>query len=94
MIQETFPEDPDTAVAIAKCESGLDAKIQSYHQLSYGREESFGVFQIHSPHWNDKALELGYTNYKTDVEDNLLMARYIYEQMGWSAWSCFTKNMI
>jgi len=92
LIRETFPEEPNTAVAIAKCESGLDADIQSHHILSYGREESFGVFQIHAKDWDTKANKLGFEDYRTDVKDNVLMARYLYEARGnFKDWSCF-KN--
>lgn len=95
-IRETFPEDPETAIKIAKCESGLVADIQSHHTLSYGREESFGIFQIHARAWDKKAKELGFWEYKSDVMDNLNMARFIYDSAGkrWSPWSCFTKKMI
>lgn len=95
-IEETFPEDPDTALAIAKCESGLVADIQSRHILHYGQERSFGIFQIHSPDWHHKAMQLGYEEYRTDPGDNIAMARYIYEQAGkrWTPWSCYTKRMI
>jgi hypothetical protein len=34
---------------IVQCESGYDTDIQSHHQLSYGRERSFGLAQIHLP---------------------------------------------
>lgn len=34
---------------IIKCESNWDADIQSNHILSYGREKSFGLVQIHLP---------------------------------------------
>jgi hypothetical protein len=89
-IRATFPESPDTAVAIAKCESGLNPTIQSYHQLSYGRERSFGLMQVHEPDWGVKANQLGYFDWKTDVDDNLKMARYIFEAAGnsWKPWSC------
>lgn len=95
-IERAFPESPVIAVKIAKCESGLNPKIQSQHILSYGQERSFGLFQIHEPAWDKTAKKLGLDNYQTDVEENIAMARYIYEQSGkrWSAWSCFTKNMI
>lgn len=96
LIRDTFPEDPDTAVRVATCESGLDADIQSYHIINGERERSFGVFQIFSPVWHQTALRLGYTDYKTDPGDNIAMARYIYEQAGkrWTDWSCYTKKMI
>jgi hypothetical protein len=95
-IKNTFPEDPEIAVKIAKCESGLIPDIQSQHTLSYGQERSYGIFQIHAPDWNTRAIELGFEDYKTDVKDNLKMARYIYESSGkkWTAWSCYTKRMI
>lgn len=95
-IEDAFPESPVVAVKIAKCESGLVPDIQSQHTLSYGQERSFGLFQIHEPAWDHVAKKLGLDDYQTDVEDNIAMARYIYEQSGkrWSAWSCFTKNMI
>lgn len=95
-IRKTFPEDPETAVKIAKCESGLRTNIQSQHRLSYGQEKSFGVFQIHAPDWEKVALRLGYDNYKTNPEDNIAMARYIYDSAGktWRDWSCYTKKMI
>jgi hypothetical protein len=95
-IKKTFPEDPETAIKIAKCESGLIPDIQSQHQLSYGQERSHGLMQIHAPDWDSKAIALGFVNYKTEVRDNLKMARYIYDSAGkkWTAWSCYTKRMI
>ncbi len=91
-IRSVFPEAPNTAVAIFKCESGLDPDIQSHHILSYGREQSFGVAQIHAPDWHDTAIRLGYVNYKTDPSDNLKMARYIYDGRGnFNDWTCY-KN--
>lgn len=95
-IKETFPETPETAVAVAKCESGLRIEIQSHHQLSYGQERSYGLFQVHAPDWEHVAQRLGLEEYKTDLEDNLAMARHIYEVAGkrWTPWSCYTKGMI
>lgn len=95
-IEKAFPEDPKTAVAVSKCESGLIVDIQSNNQLSYGREKSWGLFQIHEPAWDKKAKQLGFEDYKTSPRDNIDMARYIYVQSGkkWGAWSCYTKSMI
>jgi len=87
LIRETFPEDAETALAIADCESSF-RMIQSHHMQPYGRERSFGIFQIHEPAWHHKALELGLPFYQEDIEQNIKMARYIYEQHGWSPWSC------
>lgn len=95
-IRDTFPEDPETAVKIAKCESGLKADIQSRHQLSYGQERSFGIFQIHAPDWHEEAVLLGYDDYKTDPGDNIKMARYIYDEARgtWRDWSCYNNRML
>jgi len=95
-IEKAFPEDPKTAVKVAKCESGLIVDIQSNHILDYGREKSWGLFQIHEPAWDKKAKQLGYEDYKTSPRDNIDMARWIYEQSGkkWTAWSCWSKKMI
>lgn len=93
IIRETFPEAPNTAVAIAKCESGLDADIQSHHQLSYGREQSFGIFQIHSKDHDRTAKKLGLKNYKTDVRDNVEMARHLYDSRGnFRDWTCYNTG--
>ena len=94
-IRDTFPETPDLAVKIAKCESNLIADIQSGHTLSYGRERSFGIFQAHEPVWG-KYADRHFPDWRTDPADNIALARYIYDQSGktWTAWSCYTKKMI
>lgn len=96
-IEKAFPEDPKTAVAIAKCESGLKVDIQSRYIGKDGKQErSFSLFQIHEPSWDRKAKQLGYDDYKTSPRDNIDMARYIYDNAGksWKDWSCYTKRMI
>lgn len=101
-IRDTFPEDAETAIKVARCENGWSEKrgykadIQSGHVLSYGQEQSFGIFQIHAPDWHKTALRLGYDNYQTDPGDNIKMARYIYDNAGkkWRDWTCFSKKMI
>lgn len=87
-IRTTFPEAPNTAVAIAKCESGL--KPDQVGNIT----PDYGLMQIHGPSWDAKAKELGYSNYKTDVQDNLKMARHIYDGRGnFNDWVCYTKGM-
>lgn len=92
-IREVFPEAPNTAVAIAKCESGLNAEIQSHHTLSYGREQSFGIFQIHARDHDRTAQRLGLEDYRTDVEDNVAMARHLYNSRGnFKDWTCYNTG--
>lgn len=99
LIRDTFPESPNTMVAVAKCENGWShirgyiADQQSQHVLSYGQEQSWGIFQIHSPDWHTTALKLGFTEYKTDVVQNIKMARHIYDTQGITAWTCYTKGL-
>lgn len=95
-IEEAFPEDPQTAVKVARCESHLIPDIQSHHILNGEQERSYGLFQIFSPVWHHKAMELGLTEYRTSVEENIAMARYIYTSGGnsWQPWSCWSKGMI
>lgn len=78
-IHKTFPEIP-LMVKVAECESNfkLDAK---------GPTNDQGLFQINYPSWNKKAKELGYPDYQVSLEDNLKMARYIYDHQGISAWN-------
>lgn len=63
--------------------------VQSKNTLSYGREQSFGIFQIHAKDWEQTAIKLGLPDYKTNVEQNLKMARHVYEVQGWDAWTCY-----
>lgn len=95
-IRDTFPEQPELAIKIAQCESGLVPNIQSHHKQSYGRERSFSIFQVHEPDWGDDAIRLGLNDWKTDPAENIKLARYIYEKAGnkFTPWSCYTKKMI
>ena len=94
-IRATFPEAPNTAVAIADCESSFKM-VQSHHIQPYGREESFGIFQIHARAHHGNAVRLGYGDYQTDPGDNIKMARHIYDSAGkrFTPWTCYTKGMI
>ena len=101
LIRETFPEMPNTAVAVAMAESGMVMQ-QSRHkypkdmdgQKAGSRERSWCIYQIHEPVHHANAVRLGYENYKTDVEDCVKMARVIYDQAGgWSPWTVYTKKM-
>ena len=100
-IRKIFYEEPNTAVAVAMAESGL-RMIQSNHRYPKDmaghtagtREQSFCIFQIHSPAHHQTAVRLGYENYRTEVEDCVNMARVIYDQAGgWSPWTVYNKNM-
>ena len=78
-IKEVFPDEP-RMVKVAKCESGykLDAK---------GPTSDHGLFQIYAPTWDKTAKGLGLTEYQTNLEQNLKMARYILDHQAISAWN-------
>jgi hypothetical protein len=46
-----------TLKRIVECESGYVTDVQSHHILSYGREKSFGLAQIHLPSHPDVTYE-------------------------------------
>jgi hypothetical protein len=93
-IRKACPETPNTAVAIAKCESrGLTIEIQAEAILWYGREESFGLFQIHAPDHEENTVALGFGDYRTNPEHNIGYARWLYDRYGWQPWACYTKGI-
>lgn len=80
-----FPEHPELMLAIAKCESGLN-------QSAVSHTRDFGVMQINEKTWDSTAEEMG-LDYKNSEDDNLEMARHIYEVQGLTAWVCYTKHI-
>jgi hypothetical protein len=82
-IRETFHEEPERALAIAQCESGLNP--DALNTANKNGTSDGGLFQINSVH--DKRLNaLGLD--KFDVEDNIAFARMLYEERGWTPWVC------
>jgi hypothetical protein len=79
LIRETFPEDPDRALAIANCESNLNPN-------AWSPTHDGGVFQIHVPVHEERLTELGLDIW--DPEDNVRFARLLYEERGWRPWVC------
>ena len=85
MIAETFPGKEQLMTRIAHCESGVKQFREDGTPVQ-GPTKDFGVFQVHEPTWNKVAIELG-LDYKNSVEDNIKMARHIYDVQGLSAWN-------
>ena len=81
-IRQTFPERAELMLAIANCESGLNQEAVSHTR-------DFGVMQINEATWHETALEMN-LDYKGSVDDNLELARHIYETQGLEAWVCYT----
>lgn len=91
LIAQTFPEAPETMVAIARCESGLKQEINGKNVVSHTND--YGLFQINEKVWDAHFQEQG-IDYKNSLEDNIKAARQVYDIQGVKAWVCYTKNMI
>lgn len=75
-----------------KCESGFDIDIQSYHTLSYGREQSFGIAQFHIPSRNRTADGTVITKEMAlDPVIALDAMAYHFSQGNAKAWTCYRK---
>ena len=90
LIKDTFPEDPHTAISVARCESGL--KANAVNKNNPDGSIDGGLWQINSMH--DSALErMGLD--KWNVEDATKFARHLYDSNGgWRDWMCYTRGMI
>lgn len=87
-IRESFPEQPELALAIAKCESNLnkDAVNTKNKDGSVDR----GLWQINSTH--SKTLQtMGIDPF--DVIESTKFARKLYDKRGWIDWVCYTKKL-
>lgn len=86
-IRRAFPEIPDLMVEIARCESGLRQFDDNGNYIASHTSDS-GLLQINDFYWAEKAEELG-LNYKWNVEDNIAMARHIFDVAGVESWVCY-----
>lgn len=92
-IRDTFPEDPDLAVAIAKAESGSHLKATAYNpEWHDGCQGSYGVFQMACVHGSDptKFYDPGY---------NIKRARELYDSLDkngnplhWKPWGGYSSG--
>jgi hypothetical protein len=88
-IRAAFPEDPETAVAIAKAESRLKPEVVGDRHLAWedGRNGmSCGVFQIRVFPNRPACEQL------LDEDFNIEYARGLYERFGWYPWSTYKSG--
>lgn len=80
-IAAAFPEDPSTAIRVARCESGLRPAVIS-------RTNDYGLFQINKKvHEHHLVASMGYVmDDMLEVGPNLAVARSLYNGSGWGAW--------
>lgn len=73
----------ESALTVAKCESGLNPYVMSPPNKDGTRDG--GLFQVNDVH-NRRLQELDLD--KLDPEDNAKYARMLYEEEGWRPWTC------
>lgn len=82
LIARYFQKDAHIALAIAKAESNL--KSEATNKNTNGSIDC-GIFQINSVHNPTKEQ-------CENVEENIKLAKSIYDKSGWGAWSAFKNN--
>jgi hypothetical protein len=89
-IQAFFNDVPEM-VAIAGCESGF-RQFDENGKTVVSKTNDAGLFQINRDYWDKEADQRG-LDYENSLEDNMKMARIVYEKQGLTAWVCY-KNML
>ena len=85
LIRKWFPEDSNTAIAIAIAESHLNPEALNSKDSHKGCTGSYGIFQIGCLHEKDPSVLY-------DVEYNVKRAREIYDANGWQPWGAYTDG--
>jgi hypothetical protein len=79
-IANTFRDNANDALAVAQCESGLDAGAVS--------NGNYGLFQINAVH-KGLVASMGYSwDQILDPGVNTAVAKRLYDEQGWGPWSC------
>lgn len=82
-ICEVFPDNCEVMIAIAKAESNL--RTDALNTKNSNGSTDSGLFQINSIH--------GYSHeYLIDVDNNLAVAKSIYDKQGITAWSAYNNK--
>jgi hypothetical protein len=80
---------------IFECESGhrQDITHTNYHKSGRCKPTStdWGIAMINDCYWDETAKSMG-LDYKNNVYDNLLMAKYIYDVGGITQWVCYNNG--
>jgi hypothetical protein len=73
---------PDKAVAVARCESNLNAK--AYNSGGYA-----GVFQQAVNYWPGRSKTFGFKHWSVfNGRANIIVSIRMAHRYGWSAWGC------
>lgn len=79
LIKRYFGDDTYRAVRVAHCESRL---IQWKRNTNKDGSVDVGMFQINQ-YWHGHRGDL------TDIEENVRVAKEIYDEQGWNPWICY-----
>lgn len=79
LIRKTFPECPDTMVAIARAESHFRTNAINVNRNG---TKDCGIFQVNSIHGYD-------CEWLFDVQNNLKAARAVFDKQGLNAWMTY-----
>jgi len=82
-IRRVFHEEPELALAIFKCESGLVPTAENWN--TNGSVDR-GITQLNSVH-DLSGVDVW------DPKENLAFARKLYDERGWQPWYCYTKKL-
>src|SRR3990167_8805937 len=82
--------DSQTMHRIAKCESGFNQFNKDGSPL-VSKTSDVGLMQINQVHWK-RAKKLGLDIFNSPI-DNLEMAKIIYKEQGYKAWSCYNRKV-
>lgn len=92
-IRQTFPENPALFIRIAYGESGMK---QWYADGRVVRgiidNDDTGLFQINNRYWKKEAQRLG-LDYENSIEDNIKMARHVFDTQGVTAWVYYNDHI-
>lgn len=91
LVRRTFPEDPDTAVAVAMAESGMNPETVGDRHLTFVRDGktygmSCGIMQIRNLPGRPDCESM------KDPVKNVEYARSLYERSGWKPWGAYTNG--
>jgi hypothetical protein len=81
--------DSQTMKKIAKCESGFK-QFKPNGEPLISPTHDVGLMQINQIHWN-RAKSLGLDVFNSPV-DNFEMAKIIYKEQGFKAWTCYNQD--
>lgn len=96
IVDDQFGEASNKMIAIFNCESNLQ-QVKSDGNIVVSKTNDYGISQINEKSWNTKATELN-LKYKTNITDNIKMAKYVFDHSGYGAWvtyksNCYNKNL-